>query len=170
MQGRDGKLLEKSHDADVQKSNCPDDQDQADEMRRHHERPPPLAERHGVAEFVRVRLKMADKRSDRSFRNCWIGRIRRFAGANFRVANVASRISGSGDEGDRQEPKRSAPRIHSSARDAQCPEIAKARSRQGCRSAQHEPQGQQRRALMPADQSVRHAGPFEHLSARQSRS
>jgi len=50
VQGRDRELLKESHDAYIEKSNRPNVM-MIRENANHHERPPPLTEGHGFAEF-----------------------------------------------------------------------------------------------------------------------
>ena len=106
MQGRDRELLKESHDAYIEKSNRPNDHDESEKMQNHHERPPPLTESHGFAEFFWIGLKIVDDGRDGSFRYCSFCRCHRLAGPNFRMADITTRVPGSGHEAHRQKRKK----------------------------------------------------------------
>ena len=106
MQRCDRELFHKSHDAYIEKSDRPHDHNEPNEMQGHHERPPPLAEGHSLAELRGVWLKNVDDGSDRSFRDGF-SRLRCYslAGPDLRMADVTARIPGSGHEAYGQERK-----------------------------------------------------------------
>ena len=106
MQGRSGELLQKSHDAYVEESNRPHDHDEPQEMQNHHERPPPLTECYCFAELFRRWLEVVNEGSDGSFRHGILRRCDGLAGPNFRMADVAPRVTGPRHEGHRQERKK----------------------------------------------------------------
>ncbi len=90
MQRFDRQLLHEADEAQVENTNHAHEQGQADEMHRHHERPPPFAGDHGVGELVGRRLKSVNHGPDGSLNDRPV-----LAPPNFRMPDVAAGVPGS---------------------------------------------------------------------------